>query len=152
MASTATEVAATAVDWPQRITSHVNAHDGSVVVPQRVAKWLHARAPVPYEQRLLLRERDPELYAVINALRMTALSDPESWPATSDLGSKMAKPTTPQQESESEWLTTRRASEIAGVTDRAIRDWIATKRLPARRHGHTWRIHRTDLQAATQAA
>lgn len=152
MSSTTIEVAAAAVDWPQRIASHVNAHDGSVIVPQRVAKWLHEWAPVPYDRRLLLRERDPELYAVINALRISALSDPESWSAASDLGSKMAKPTAPQQESESGWLTTRRASEIAGVTDRAIRDWIANKRLPARRHGHTWRIHRTDLQAATQAA
>ncbi|AFC47921.1 hypothetical protein OCO_15580 [Mycobacterium intracellulare MOTT-02] len=140
-----------AVDWPQRFASHLNP-DGSVVVPQKVAKWLHEWAPVPYEQRLLLRERDPELYAVINALRLSAMSDPESWPATSDLGSKMVKQVAPQQESEKEWLTTRRASEIAGVTDRAIRDWIATKRLPARRHGHTWRINRTDLQAATHAA
>lgn len=149
MAAARTRTAA--VDWPQRFASHFNP-DGSVTVPQKAAKWLYERAPVPHELRLLLRERDPELYAVINALRLSAFSDPESWPATSDLGREMAKPTTTQQESESEWLTTRRASEIAGVTDRAIRDWIATERLPARRHGHTWRIHRTDLQAATHAA
>lgn len=139
------------VDWAARFASHTNP-DGSVTVPRKVAKWLYERAPVPKEQRLLLRERDPELYAVINALRLSAFSDPESWPATSDLGSKVAKQDTPQQYSASEWLTTKGASEIAGVTDRAIRDWIATKRLPAEKHGHTWRIHRTDLQAATLAA
>lgn len=151
MATVATGAAP--VDWAQRFASHINPDDGSVVVPRMAAKWLHEWAPVPYERRLMLRERDPEVYAVIGALRLSALSEPESWPATSDHGNRMAKKDKPQQKSESDrWLTTRSAADLAGITDRAIRTWIATNRLPACRHGHAWRINRADLEAAIYAA
>ncbi|OBH55471.1 helix-turn-helix domain-containing protein [Mycobacterium sp. E2479] len=139
-----------AADWSERITAQINRYDGSVTLPQRAAQWLHARAAVPYEQRERLRDRDPKLYAAIAALRLSALSDPESWPATSDLGKELANEDAQQQESE--WLTSKRAAEIAGVTDRCIRGWIRNERLPARRHGHTWRISRTDLLAAIHTA
>lgn len=142
-----------AANRPQPFVSHINPHDGSVVVPQKVAQWLHQRAPVPYELRLLLRERDPELYSVLTALRFSAMSDPESWPATSGNGRQVAKAAATAQDSESEkWLTVKDAAAIAGVTDRAIRDWAASKKLTAEKHGRAWRISRTDLQAATHAA
>lgn len=154
MSSVATGSAA--VGPPQRTIDarrHINPRDGSVVVPRAVAEWLHNQVAVLPEKRLMLRERDPEKYEVLLALRLSGMSDAGHWPATSDLGSEIAKSDAPTQDSEeAQWLTTRAAGDLAGVTDRAIRDWIATQRLPARRHGHTWRIRRADLQAATAAA
>lgn len=142
------------VDWSQRINAYVNRGDGSVTVPREVAKWLHAWAPVPYDRRLLERERNPELWAVLSALAMSARSDPESWPTASDLGTEVAKDGVLQQESEASevWLTTKDASAIAGVTDRAIRNWIKANRLTADKHGHTYRISHADLQAALHGA
>ncbi|WP_082973792.1 helix-turn-helix domain-containing protein [Mycobacterium sp. E1386] len=145
----------TAVDAirPQPFVSYVNPDDGSIVVPQRVAQWLHQRAPVPYELRLLLRERDPELYSVLTALRFSAMSDPESWPAASGSGRQVAKDAAAGQDSGlEEWLTVKDAAAVAGVSDRAIRDWAASNRLTADKHGRAWRINRKNLQAAIHTA
>jgi excisionase family DNA binding protein len=139
-----------AVDWSRRINAHVNEHDGSVVVPRRVAEWLHDKAGLTYEQRIMLRDSDAELYEVLAALGMVALSRPEDWPC-SECGTLIAKPSNQPQDSEA-WLTTSRAAELAGVSDRCIRKWIRTQRLPAKRHGRDWRINRAHLQAAVHTA
>lgn len=125
--------------------------DGSVLVPHRAARWLERKAGVTQERRLMLRETDPELYAVLGALHLSAVSGGEVHFARSVNGTNVVEPQLMTQESDS-WLTTSQAAEIAGCTDRAIRKWIAAKRLPARRHGGRWLIDRKHVKIAQALA
>ncbi|WP_201408417.1 helix-turn-helix domain-containing protein [Mycobacterium paraintracellulare] len=153
MADTATEVGAAAVDWSQRFASHINP-DGSVVVPPRIAQMLDQRVSLLSEQRKMLRSSDPEAYEILGALRLSGLGHEQNVfprPQMSGSGHDFDTSATQQTESEHEQLTTPEAAERLGVTDRTVRRWCATERLPARWHGGRWHISEHDL-SITQAA
>jgi excisionase family DNA binding protein len=97
-----------------------------VIVPGRVAEILERRAHLN-EFRVSIRGTDPELDAVLIAIRVAALQ----WRASAT-GSADAP--------------TAEAAGIARITDRAIRQAIADGRLPATRSGRNWRIARVDLE------
>jgi excisionase family DNA binding protein len=130
--------------WAERIGRHVTA-EGSVVVPPRIAHWLEQKAGVTDDRRIAIRATDPLAYEVLAALHLAALHH------RSGIGTKDA--VAPQKPPQLElWLTTSEAATEMGVTDRAIRKWIATDRLPARRHGGRWLIKRNDIHIQALAA
>jgi excisionase family DNA binding protein len=139
------------IDWTQRIARHL-LPDGSVIVPPRIAAWLEDKAGMLPERRIMLRGTDPEAYEVLAALHLSALSRGGTGEAIirSANGTRMVKSPNDIQQSE-EWLTTAEAAEMTGVTDRCIRKWIATQRLPARRHGGRWLVNRQHLNITPQA-
>jgi excisionase family DNA binding protein len=127
--------------WEERIARRLTG-DGSVIVPPRFAAWLEDKAGLTAERRLMLRDTDQVAYEVLAALRLAALAH------RSGNGTKMAAPQPVQPQSES-WLTTSQAAQLAGVTDRCIRKWIAQHRLPATRHGERWLINPAHLHLMT---
>jgi len=135
---------AMAGDWAEQIGRHI-LPDGSVAVPPRIAAWLEKRAGVTNERRIALRDTDPAAYAVLAALRLVTLYD------CSDAGAKLAAQQHLTQELRM-WMSTSTAAALLGVTDRAIRKWIAAGTLPATRHGGRWLINRNHLQALALSA
>jgi excisionase family DNA binding protein len=131
-------------NWAQRIGRHM-LPDGSVAVPPRIAAWLEKRAGVTHDRRIALRDTDPTAYAVLAALRLAALYH------CSGTGTEL-----PAQQHRTQelrlWMSTSTAAALFGVTDRAIRKWIATGKLPATRHGGRWLINRNHLQALALSA
>ncbi len=99
------------------------------------------------DRRVALRDTDAEAYQVLAALRIAALH----YGAGSANGTRSAGAQPGRQDLE-QWLTTSEAAEMQGVTDRAIRKWIATGRLPAKRHAGRWLISRNDLNIQALAA
>jgi|SRR6185369_1429019 excisionase family DNA binding protein len=123
--------------WEPRISSHVTAN-GSVIVPPRIAHWLETKAGVTAEWRDRLRDTDLEAHQVMAALH---------WAATehrSDTGTNSVVGHRKRPESEG-WLSTTEAAHEMKVTDRCIRKWIHTGRLPAIMSGARWLIKRNDL-------
>jgi excisionase family DNA binding protein len=135
---------ALAGDWAERIGRHI-LPDGSVAVPPRIAAWLEKRAGLTNDRRIALRDTDPAAYAVLAALRLAALNH------FSGTGTKLAAQQHLTQELRV-WMSTSTAAALLGVTDRAIRKWIATGKLPATRHGSRWLINRNHLQALALSA
>lgn len=131
-------------DWESRICSHMVA-GGSVIVPARIAAWLEQHAGVTSDRRITLRDTDPLAYEVLTALHLVALYH------RSGNGTKLAVAQPARQESDT-WLTTVEAASVLGVTDRAVRKWIATDRLPAIKHGGRWLINCSYIQIAELTA
>jgi excisionase family DNA binding protein len=122
----------------EQIASHLHP-DGSVTVPPRIARWLERKAGVTADQRLRLRDTDPDAYTVLAALHLAAMGgDLRSVNGTNDAGRQ-------GDTEDSEWLTAAEAAEVASVTTRAITGWCRSGRLPADRHGRSWRINRQHL-------
>jgi excisionase family DNA binding protein len=117
-------------DWSARIGRHITA-DGSVIVPPRIADWIEGQIGLVSERRTALAGTDPLAYTVLSALRIVAL------PHRSGNGTKLAGGQPTSEDSE-QWLTTSEAAAQMGVTDRAVRKWIAQDRLPAKRYGGRW--------------
>lgn len=143
-----------AIDWDARIRSHVMA-DGAVRVPPRIAQMLDQRMALLAEQRKLLRASDAEAYEVLCALHLSGLGHEQNvFPASQMSGSGRDFDTsaTRRTESEHELLTTPQAAERLGVTDRTVRRWCESKRLPARWHGGRWHIDEHDLCIISLAA
>ena len=131
-------------DPPDPISSLIARHvasDGSVTVSAKAAYWLKQRLGRAMDARINLRDSDPELYAALAALCLSAIGYRTGAFATSATGTNSAS----AQHDSIEWVTTVEASRALGVTDRCIRNWIATKRLPARRHAGRWLIERHHL-------
>jgi excisionase family DNA binding protein len=122
--------------------------DGSVVVvPARVAAWLDQRARLS-ELRIQVRGADPEVDAVLVALRVAAVSWRNSATGTDPRNQAAAEPP-------SAWLSTTQAADELDMTDRGVRTAIASGRLNADRDGDRWRISREDFEhfrAARRAA
>jgi excisionase family DNA binding protein len=127
-------------DWALRISRHMTP-EGSVVVPGRIAAWLEREAGLTDDRRILLRDADVLKYEVLAALHLAALCD------RSGVGTKVAVARTDPRNLET-WLTTAEAASRLGVTDRAIRKWIAIGRLPAVKHGGRWVLNRNHIQIA----
>ncbi|OZF00559.1 helix-turn-helix domain-containing protein [Rhodococcoides fascians] len=118
-----------------------------VTIPGRIAALIDTRCNLA-ELRISLRGQDPEVDAVLMAIRLAALH----W-RTSATGSADAP--TPEAEPLSEWVSTAEAANILYCTDRAVRLAINEKRLNATRVGRSYRITREDLEhfkAARNAA
>ena len=135
---------ADAGDWAQRIGRH-RLPDGSIVVPPRIAAWLESKAGMTSERRIMLRGSDPLAYEVLTALRYAALQH-----GASANGRIIAVRQQVTQDL-SMWMTTSEAAAQLGVTDRAIRQRIASGKLPAMRRGSRWLIYRDHLQASALA-
>lgn len=128
--------------------SYVHGVDGpAVIVPGRVAALLERFADLT-RVRVAVRGQDPELDAVLVAMRLVAAK----WRATAT-GSP--HPPAPEVAARSQWLSTTQAADILGVTDRAVRLAITEHRLNAQQVDRRWRISREDLEhfrAARRAA
>lgn len=125
-------------DWASRIGRHMTA-EGSVVVPARIAAWLEQRAGLTTDSRIRVRDTDPAAYEVLMALHVAALDH------RSETGTNLA-PAQPVRPESEKWFTTTEAASLVGVTDRAIRNWCASGRLPATRRGGRWLINAANVK------
>jgi excisionase family DNA binding protein len=123
--------------WEARIARHLTPA-GSVVVPARVAKWLETKAGITPEWRAGLRDTDPGAYEVLMALHCAATQE------LSVCGTNLVVASHDHPPLDA-WLTPAEAAEELHVTDRCIRNWCSTGRLPATMSGNRWLIRRTDL-------
>ncbi|WP_138999465.1 helix-turn-helix domain-containing protein [Rhodococcus zopfii] len=122
-----------------RPTEHYLHGDGHVViVPARVAAWLERRVALN-RVRIDARGLDPEIDAVLGALRISALV----WRSAAT-GTEDTTPPEPDATS-NQWMSTTQAAIHLGITDRAVRKAIATGTLNAENTGGRWRIHRDDI-------
>ena len=126
-------------DLAWRISRHMTPA-GAVIVPPRIAAWLEERAGLTSDRRIRLRVTDPAAYEVLMALHVAALDH------RSGTGTNLA-PAQPVRPESEKWLTTTEAASLLGVTDRAIRNWCASGRLPATRRGGRWLINAADVKA-----
>jgi excisionase family DNA binding protein len=131
------------VDWANRIGRHIVPN--GVVVPPRIAAFLEKEADVTGNRRMAMRDSDPLAYEVLAALHLAALHH------RSGSGTKLVEPHRRTQELDA-WVTTSAAAEQLGVSDRAVRKWIAAQKLPAMRHGGRWLINRIHLRALAHSA
>lgn len=123
--------------WEARICRHVT-ESGSVIVPPRIARWLESKAGVTAEWRIGLRGTDTEAYEVLLALHLAALR--------SDCGTNSVDSQRHQPQSET-WLSTTEAAAELHVSDRCVRNWCNSGRLPATMSGGRWLINRAALSA-----
>lgn len=129
-------------------TAYVHGVDAPVVIiPARVCAWLERHAHLN-EVRIRERGYDPEVDAVLVALRLAALA----WRATATGTAVAAKPEAPTDLKQ--WMSTTEAADILYITDRAVRLAIQEDRLKATNVNGRWRITREDIQhfAAAKAA
>lgn len=123
------------------ITPEVYVHgvQGAVaVVPARIAAWMDARLNLS-QLRQEVRGHDPEVDAVLLALRLVAMT----WPASAH-GSEARQ--LPEVDPPCAWVGTRQAADRLGITERAVRQAIETRRLPAEQVDGRWRITRDDVE------
>lgn len=150
--SGAEAVSANATGWDARIRRYVMV-DGSVRVPPRIAQMLDARVAMLSEQRKLLRSSDAEAYEVLCALHLSGLGHEQNvFPTPQLSGSGQGLDVGIARQTELEQLTTPQAAARLGVTDRTVRRWCESKRLPARWHGGRWLIDERDLCIIALAA
>ncbi|MGD3153716.1 helix-turn-helix domain-containing protein [Tsukamurella tyrosinosolvens] len=123
-----------------RITASVNA-DGSVTIPPRIARWLDQQSGLTADRRIRLLDTDPEAYVALGALHLSACG-------YSGSGTNPAA----GQPNQPDWVGTEEAAQAFGVTDRCIRKWCASGRLPSVRVGRQWLIDRNALDPKNIAA
>jgi excisionase family DNA binding protein len=112
-------------------------HDGVVVVPMDVAAWLVTRTDFN-RGRQGTRGADPRRDAVLMALTLGGHQH-----LASASGSRAAAE--PEVDPSLEWLSTGRASDLLGMSDRAVRAACAAGRLAAQRVAGRYRISRAAL-------
>lgn len=115
-----------------------------VVIPARVCAWLERHARLN-EVRIRERGADPEVDAVLVAVRLAALT----WRTTATGTPVAAKPEAPADLNQ--WMSTGQAAARLGITDRAVRLAIQEQRLHATNVAGRWRITKEDLQHFTAA-
>ncbi|MFE2110368.1 helix-turn-helix domain-containing protein [Kitasatospora sp. NPDC059463] len=122
---------------PRTPAAYIHGLDGPVVlIPARIAAWLDRHADLA-QLRIQHRGSDPELDAVLVALRTAALA----W--------RTAATGTPQRQQPAplpKWLGTTAAADHLGLAPRTIRLACETGALPARQIDGRWRIALEDLQ------
>ncbi|MEZ7240788.1 helix-turn-helix domain-containing protein [Rhodococcus sp. GXMU-t2271] len=124
---------------PPRPIEHYLHGDGHVViVPARVAAWLERRADLN-TLRINSRGLDPEIDAVLGALRISSLV----WRNSVD-GTTPTEPTEPTAPSP-QWMSTSQVATHLGITDRAVRKAIARGALHAENIDGRWLIDRDEL-------
>ncbi|MBB6343777.1 excisionase family DNA binding protein [Nonomuraea muscovyensis] len=109
-----------------------------VVVPGRVAAWLERHAQLG-RLRIERRGQDPEVDAVLAALRQAAAAWRSSATGTPNTNQPEPVPLSPQ-------MGTSSAADLLGITDRAVLKAIHEGRLPAERVAGRWLITREDVE------
>jgi excisionase family DNA binding protein len=84
------------------------------------------------------RGEDPRVDATLIAMTEAAIRWRETYYGQNQTPSADTGPP-------SKWLTTRQASDLAGVSDRSIRRAIADGYLPAERIGNAWLLRKCDI-------
>ena len=106
------------------------------------------RLPDVRRLRKEARGRNPRLDQALLALRLTGLAHTE----TSATGSKVAPVAEPRprssQQLNDDTVSTTTAAALLNITDRAVRQAITEKRLPAEKYDGRWRITRQDLHTS----
>jgi excisionase family DNA binding protein len=108
-----------------------------------VAAWLEQHASL-HRLRIDVRGADPELDAVLNAIRQVAM-EWRDWATSASSGSGRA-PVAEVAAGSEERMTSTAAADSLGVSARAVRLAIAEHRLPAERVGRRWLIDRVDVE------
>jgi len=128
---------------------YVHGNAAVVVVPQRVAAWLEQRGKLT-DLRVQCRGLDPEVDAVLVALRVSALSRRTGGGTrTVTAAAPTAEPAARSQ------MTTSDVAAAVGISERAVRAAIHRGRLRADQVGGRWLIARRDFEgyrAARRAA
>ncbi|WP_432457942.1 helix-turn-helix domain-containing protein [Cellulomonas iranensis] len=126
---------------------HSSGADAIVIVPARVADWIARRIDLKHV-RIAARGSDPEVYVVLRDLYLASLGWREAVgaraPSTSGAGSTPAG--APEAGASSKWVSTTRAAELLGITDRAVRLAISKGRIPAEQIDGRWRIDLADIE------
>jgi excisionase family DNA binding protein len=125
----------------ESFSTHVTA-DGSVIVPPRIAHWLETKAGITADWRDRLRDTDPEAHAVMVEFHAAALRHGRrsDCGTNSVVGQRQGPPL-------KTWIGTAEAARALNVTDRCVRKWCRSGRLPATVSGGRWLINRNDLTA-----
>lgn len=130
-------------------TAYVHGVDAPVVIiPARVCAWLERYASLN-EVRIRERGADPEVDAVLVAVRLAALT----WRTTATGTPIAAKPEVAPDLNQ--WMSTGQVADRLGITDRAVRLAIQEQRLHATNVAGRWRVAIEDLEhfsAAKNAA
>ncbi|WP_420835150.1 helix-turn-helix domain-containing protein [Williamsia herbipolensis] len=87
----------------------------------------------------MTRGTDVELTNVLTALHLASLD----WRSAA---TGIVKPSTAELEPRSEWIGTRQAADLLGISDRAVRKAIVEKRLAATSIGQGYRVRREDVE------
>ena len=116
---------------------YVHADGRLVTVPGRVAYQLDRLLDLN-ALRSRVRGEDPELDAVLVALRLAAMV------AVSEDGQPTR--TLPDPDASLPWLTTQAAADRLDVDPRTVRRACQEGRLPARRAGRSWVVSREALE------
>lgn len=120
--------------------------DGCVPVSPRAANFLLAQFD-DHSARMRAQARDPEIYSVLLALREAALEWASSEGSVPEVPARDRSPEpTSESKKTTEMVTTSKAAELLGITDRAIRKAIQEDRLTAvvQDNGH-YLISRTEI-------
>ncbi len=118
-------------------------HGDQAVIPGHVAAMLNQWAGLN-RYREQNPGRNPDLDEVLRALLIVE----RRWRASATGSRNAAKPEV--EEGSNTWMTTTRAADRLGITDRAVRTAIDEKRLPAEKVDGRWRIS-TDALALFRA-
>ena len=112
-------------------------HGPSIVVPIAVAAWLNDRYRLDLA-RAQVRGIDHEVDDVLMAITQAA----KAWRLT-EIGSIPD----PLAEPLRQWVSTGTAAGLLGISDRAVRAAIATRKLPAQQVDGRWQIARASVEA-----
>ncbi|GAB3349950.1 helix-turn-helix domain-containing protein [Modestobacter lapidis] len=111
---------------------------GVVIVPARVAAWLHQNLPLD-RLRSEVRGVDAEVDVVLIGLSVAGLNWRASVHGT-------VPRNVPEPAPKSQWLTTTQVADLLDQTDRAIRMACQSGRLPAEQENGRWRISRENFE------
>ena len=123
---------------PRPIEHYLHGDGHVVIVPARVAAWLERRAGLN-AIRIGNRGLDPEVDAVLGALRIGALVWRNSVDGTDATQTAEPEPPSPQR------VSTNQAATHLGITDRAVRKAIARGAICAENIDGRWVIDREEL-------
>ncbi len=119
---------------------YVHGLDGpTVVVPAWLARWLELHTDLD-RQRINRRGMDPAVDGVLVALHFAAVHAAASATASVTGSAPPRLPEVPRESS----MSVSELAEQVGITGRAVRNAIATGRLPAHRLADRWLIDRAD--------
>lgn len=111
----------------------------AVVLDARTCAWLERYAGLT-SLRVKVRGTDPAVSRNLEEIREAAMAWRSS--VTGTAHDTAPEPPTPS----SQWLSTKRAGELLGITDRAIRKAINDDRLHADQIAGRYRVSREDLE------
>jgi excisionase family DNA binding protein len=123
---------------------HIHGLDGPVVVIDAAVCAILNRLLGLDKLRTELRGQNPQLDQALLAIRLAGIAHTE----TSSTGNGVApqpEPKPPSSQQLNDTVSTTTAATLLTITDRAVRQAITEKRLPATKIEGRWRITRQDL-------